>query len=75
MKESYKKAPDILTNKDLDYLKDIFGWNHTAYKNEMEALNYIENDSVKDMINEATMVFEENMHNVLKIVKEEHNGK
>ncbi len=75
MKENYKKAPDILTNKDLDYLKDIFGWNHTAYKNEIEALNNIEDKSVQDMIKEAAMVFEENMHSVLQLVKDEHNGK
>ena len=75
MKENYKKAPDILTNKDLDYLKDIFGWNHTAYKNEMEALNYIEDKSVSEMINEATKLFNENMKVILNIAKDEENGK
>ncbi len=75
MNENYKKAPNILTDKDLAYLKDIFGWNHTAYKNEMEALNYIEDKSVKDMITEATKLFKENMNLVLNIVKDGENGK
>ncbi len=75
MNENYKKAPNILTDKDLDYLKDIFGWNHTAYKNEMEALNYIEDKSVSEMINEATKLFNENMKVILNIAKDEENGK
>ena len=71
--EEYKKAPDILTGKDLDYLKDIFGWNHTAYKLFVNSLDYIEDKSVYDMINECTKVFDENMKTVLQIVKDGSN--
>ena len=75
MNETYKKAPNILTEKDVLYLKDIFGWNHAAYKEEMETLNYIEEKSVKEMIEEATKLFKENMEVILKIAKEETNEK
>ena len=47
---NYKKAPDILTGKDLDYLKDMFGWNHTAYKLMEDALEFVEDKKVKEMI-------------------------
>ena len=53
MKENYSKAPDILTCKDLDYLKDMFGWNHTYYKEAINNLDYIEDKSVLEMINEC----------------------
>ena len=32
MELNYKKVPDIITNKDLDYLSDIFNWNLNGYK-------------------------------------------
>ncbi len=73
MNESYSKAPDIFTGKDLDYLKDIFGWNYIAYKNAINTLDYIENKSVFDMYNECIKLFKENMNLILKIVKDGSN--
>ncbi len=70
MNEKYSKAPNILTCKDLDYLKDIFGWHYTTYKLMINSLDYIEDKSVYEMINECVKLFEEHMNLVIKLVKD-----
>lgn len=75
MKEKYSKAPNILTCKDLDYLKDMFGWNHTYYKQAINSLDYLEDQSVFDMVNECAKLFKENMDLIIKLVKDGQNGK
>ena len=73
MNEEYKKAPDILTGKDLDYLKDMFGWNYNYYKTLINSLDYLEDKSVYDMINECVKLFEENLSTIINIVKDGQN--
>ena len=68
--EERKKAPDIFTGKDLDYLKDIFGWNHTAYKVCEDMLTNIEDERVEKVINDCTKLFHKNMTTVIDILKE-----
>ncbi len=75
MNEKYSKAPDILTGKDLDYLKDMFGWHHSAYKLMVNSLDYINDSSVKDMFNECNKLFKENMDLISKIAKDGANEK
>ena len=29
---NYEQVPTIISNKDLDYLVDMFNWNYLAYK-------------------------------------------
>lgn len=70
MNKEYKKAPEIFTNKDLDYLKDIFGWHHTAYKVMMDALNYIEDEKVNKVASDCAELFNDNMNFVLHILKD-----
>ena len=36
---NYEQVPDIISNKDLDYLVDMFNWNYLAYK---KIVNYID---------------------------------
>ncbi len=74
MNKEYKKAPDVLTTKDLDYLKDIFGWNHTAYKVSMDALEFINDKQVANMFMEASKIFYDHMKTVISILKEESNN-
>lgn len=66
----YKTAPEIFTGKDLDYLKDIFGWNHTAYKLMIDALEFVEDKAVNKVISDCANMFNDNMQTVLKILKE-----
>ena len=42
MDKKYLEVPtDILTNKDMDYLSDIFLWNYNALKSSYNSLNSI----------------------------------
>ena len=74
MEKEYKKAPDVLTNKDLDYLKDIFGWHHTAYKVSQDALEFIEDKQVANMFMESSQIFYDHMKTVISLLKEESNN-
>lgn len=69
MDKEYKKAPEILTGKDLDYLKDIFGWNYTAYKCSQDALQFIDDKEITKLFNECSNMFYENMNTVLNILE------
>ena len=68
--EEYKLAPDIFTNKDLDYLKDIFGWHHTAYKVCEDALTNIADRKVEKVVSDCSKLFYQNMQKILKILEE-----
>ena len=70
MDEERKKAPIILTSKDLDYLKDIFGWNHIAYKVCEDALTNVEDKKVCKVISDCSKLFYKNMTIVLDILKD-----
>lgn len=70
-----KKAPDILTNKDLDYLKDIFGWNYTLYKLGENSIELIENEEIIKLYKECNNFFYDNMNIIIDILaKEENDG-
>ena len=73
MDKEMKSAPNILTTKDLDYLKDIFGWNHTAYKLIEDAINYATDKDICDCLNNASIMFYDNLKTVIKIVKDGSN--
>jgi len=67
MKEK-KQAPDVLTGKDLDYLKDIFGWNYNLYKLGENYIDYIENNEIKKLYKECNNFFYDNMNLVIDIL-------
>ena len=70
-----KQAPDILTGKDLDYLKDIFGWNYILYKFGENAISSIEDKEILKLYKECNKFFYDNMNLVLDIIaKDENNG-
>lgn len=74
MKNEKNKAPDILTGKDLDYLKDIFGWNYTLYKLGENSVNSIENNEIVKLYKECNNFFYDNMNIILDIIaKDEEN--
>ncbi len=70
MNEEYKKAPKVLTVKDLDYLKDIFGWHHTIYKYEENAIENIDDKEIVKNINECIDLILENMNEVISILED-----
>ena len=71
MQQTYDVVPDILTGKDVDYLTDIFNWNYGAFKKFNHFLNLVTNDEIEKRLNEAISMFDDNMNEVLNILKEE----
>ncbi len=74
MNTENKKAPEMISEKDLDYLKDIFGWNHTAYKMMQDALKNVQDRKVEKVISDCAKLFYKNLTNVLTIIKEVKNN-
>ncbi len=73
MKSEKNMAPEILTGKDLDYLKDIFGWNYTLYKLGINSIECVEDEEIKVFYEDCTDFFYENMKEIINIIKEEEN--
>lgn len=69
MEKEYKKAPAILTGKDLDYIKDIFGWSYISYKVSLDAEEFIQDKEISKFINECSKMFYENMNSILSILE------
>ncbi len=68
MEENYQQVPNILTGKDLDYLSDMFNWNYGAYKSTYNAINSVEDDELKSMLEKASNIFHNNLSSILKIL-------
>ena len=74
MNQNYGQVPKIITGKDLDYLSDMFQWNYGALKSTNSMINEVENNEIKTLLNEGFDLFNNNLTQVLKILKEEQNG-
>jgi len=70
MKKEKTNAPKILTNKDLDYLKDIFGWNYNLYKLSENSIEFIEDKEIKKIFKESSKMLNNNMNIILNILTE-----
>lgn len=73
MKEK-SKAPDILTGKDLEYLKDIFGWNYTLYKFGENAIDCIDDNEIIKLFKECNNFFYDNMNLIIDILAKENEN-
>ena len=65
---NYEKVPNIITGKDLDYLSDMFNWNYGAFKSNVNALNEIKDNEVKQIVEESTNIFKDAIINILSIL-------
>ena len=68
MNQAYQAVPNIITGKDLDYLKDMFEWNYGAYKNCMNCINEVQSTEIKQLLQKASSLFQNNMQQVLNIL-------
>lgn len=66
--ENYKEVPNIISCKDLDYLCDMFNWNYQAYKNTYNNMENIKDEEIKEMMEDATSLFNSNMEQILDIL-------
>ena len=65
---NYEKVPNIITGKDLDYLSDMFNWNYGALKSNLNALNEVSDNEIKEIIERSTNVFKDTIMNILTIL-------
>ena len=74
MNENYTEVPNIITGKDLDYLSDMFNWNHIAYKKGISFLESVNDEEIKNIFNKTSNVFHGNMTKVLNILENGGNN-
>ena len=65
---NYEKVPNIITGKDLEYLSDMFNWNYGALKSNLNALNEVSDNEIKEIIERSTSVFKDTIMNILTIL-------
>jgi hypothetical protein len=65
---NYTSVPNIITGKDLDYLTDMFNWNYNAYKNNVNSLEKINDEEIKQIVKKAIDLFNGSMMEVLSIL-------
>lgn len=69
MKEKYSKVPeDLISGKDLDYLCDMFQWNYGSLKSSNEAIGKVNDDRIKEILQKANFLFNQNIKTVLNIL-------
>lgn len=65
-----KEIPNIISNKDLDYLQDSFNWNYGAYKSSIDMLNNISDKKIYNQINKCSKYYFATMVKILDILKD-----
>lgn len=65
---NYEKVPNIITGKDLDYLSDMFNWNYGALKSNLNALNEVSDNEIKEMIERSINIFKDTIMDILSIL-------
>mgnify|MGYP004573164211 FL=1 len=66
----YNEVPNIITNKDLDYLSDMFNWNYSALKKMNVAVNQVKNEEIKENLTKGYNLFQNNLNLVLSLLNE-----
>ena len=69
MQEKYNEVPNIITCKDLDYLKDMFNWNYEALKKSVNAYNNVVDEELGKVIYKASELFDKNLNIILKTLE------
>lgn len=67
---NYEVVPNIITGKDLDYLSDMFQWNYGALKETNASMNSITDQELKDIMQKAFDVFENNLNLILNVLNQ-----
>ncbi len=68
--QNYNVVPNIISSKDLDYLSDMFVWNYGAIKMTNASINSVSCEEIKSVMQKAYHVFQNNLNEVLNILKE-----
>lgn len=70
METKYKKVPDIISTKDLDYLADMFNWNYIGYKMTYNTEEIVYTKEICDVLKQTSSLFYDNMNTILDTINE-----
>jgi hypothetical protein len=65
-----KKVPDMISTKDLAYIKDIFNWNIIASKKIEVYLENTDDEEISKELNKLNKLHLKNCKELIKILKE-----
>ena len=65
-------VPNIITEKDYLYLKDLFNKNYTIYKEMVSILKSIKNKELKDLLDRIKNMHEDHMYFIISSLKKEN---
>ena len=68
--QNYNVVPSIISSKDLDYFSDMFAWNYGAIKMTNASINSVSCEEIKSVMQKAYNIFQNNLNEVLNILKE-----
>lgn len=71
---NYEQVPDIISSKDLDYLEDMFNYNYLGYKKIVNYIDMVNNLEIEEIMEKADNTFNENMQEILDILKQGGNN-
>lgn len=66
--QNYSEVPSIISEKDLDYLSDMFNWNFNAFKLINDFKEKVSDEEIKDLIERVCETHKENLNAVLNIL-------
>ncbi|MDD2203117.1 MAG: hypothetical protein PHT75_04430 [Bacilli bacterium] len=62
--------PNMISTKDLDYLKDMLNWNFIAAKKAAHYLQHIEDEDVKNVITQVGDMHKQHFNILLNILNQ-----
>jgi hypothetical protein len=69
------KVPEMISGKDLDYIKDMLNWNFIAAKKANHYLEHIQDEEVSTIMQEVSEMHKKHFNMLLNILnKEGQNG-
>lgn len=66
----YNEVPNIISGKDLDYLSDMFQWNYGALKKMNVAINNVQDEQIKNVLEKGYNLFKNNLNVIISILNE-----
>lgn len=68
--QTYTEVPNIITGKDLDYLSDIFQWNYGALKKMNVAVEQVQDEELKTVLEKGYNLFKNNLNVIISILNQ-----
>ena len=66
-----KEVPNIISTKDLSYIKDMLSWNLVMAKKSKEYLKLVSDKDVKEIIKRVNEVHKSHYEMLLEIISQE----